>query len=139
MRGQLGFSVIEVLLVALAAGLIFAIIYKNYEDAVLAERRNIAKQGMVTVVGLQEKWFLRMYKYARSIEQVGGKDIAGDYFEFKITQDPCGDDSCFTVTAKAMGDQEKDIQCDVLTINNMGKRTARSRANQDTTKECWKA
>lgn len=139
MYKQSGFSVLEVLLVMLAAGLVFAIIYKNFEDAVLVERRGIAKQGMLTVVGLQEKWFIRMYKYAKDIEQVGGADIGGDHFILRVTQDPCGDDSCYTITAKAVGEQEKDIQCETLRINSLGKREARNRANEDTTKECWKS
>lgn len=129
----------EFILVALTVALLVAIIMKSYAEAVLVERRSIAQQGLVTVAGLQERWFIRMYQYARTIDDVGGDDAAGEHYRLRVTQDPCGETSCFTVTATAIGEQEDDIDCQRIVLNNLGARKAYSRTNEDSTDICWKA
>lgn len=138
-KRQNGFSIIEFILVALTVGLLVAIIFKNYGEAVLQERRTIAQQTLYTVVGLQERWFVRMYEYAKTIEQVGGPDSAGDYYALQVTQDPCGDSSCYTITATALGEQTEDRECEKMSIDNLGVRRAVSRDNRDTTSACWES
>lgn len=135
---QQGFSVIELILVALTVGLLAAIIMKSYAEAVLVERRSLAQQGIVTVAGLQERWFIRMYEYAGSIDEVGGAGAAGEHYRLRITQDPCGNTSCYTVTATATGEQEEDVECERLTLTNLGVKKAYSRNNEDTSAVCWK-
>jgi type IV pilus assembly protein PilE len=137
MKHQHGFSIIEFILVALIFGLLMAIIFKNYTDAVLKERRTIAQQALFTVAGLQERWFVRMYHYARTIDEVGGPGAAGDYYRLQVTQDPCGDTSCYTITATATGKQAEDRECEKMSINNLGSKRAVSWENKDTTGACW--
>lgn len=137
MRQCRGFSFFEFIIVALIVGLLLAIIFSNYKTAVLVERRAIAQQALYTVVGLQERWFVRMYEYAKTIDDVGGAEIGGDHFKFRVTQDPCGNTSCFTITATAQGEQEKDNDCERMSITNLGVRRAYNRANGDTTALCW--
>lgn len=135
---QRGFSVVEFILVALTVVLLVAIIMKNYADAVLVERRAIAQQGMVTVASLQERWFIRMHEYAISINDVGGADAGGEHYQLRVTQDPCGNTSCFTVTATAIGEQEKDVDCERITLTNLGVRKSYNRKNEDSSAICWK-
>jgi Tfp pilus assembly protein PilE len=137
MQRERGISIIEFILVALVVVLLVAIIFKNYSDAVLKERRSIAQQTLYTVAGLQERWFVRMYQYAKSIDDVGGARAAGDYYLLQVTQDPCGDTSCFTVTAIATGEQEEDRDCEKMSLNNLGVKRASSHDNRDTTSICW--
>lgn len=139
MKQQKGFSIIEFILVALTIGLLLAIIFKNYGEAVLEERRSIAQQTLFAVVGLQERWFVRMYEYARTIDDVGGARAAGDYYLLRVTQDPCGDTSCYTIIATATGKQEEDRECEKMSINSLGVKRAVSRDNQDTTATCWES
>ena len=134
-----GFSLIEFILVALTVALLIAIIMKNYSDAVLVERRSIAQQGLITVAGLQERWFIRMFEYARRIDDVGGADAAGEHYQLRVTQDPCGDASCFTVTATAINEQEEDRACERIILSSSGVRKAFSRENEDTSAVCWKS
>ncbi len=136
---QRGFSLIEFILVALTVGLILAIIVKNYADAVLHERRTIAQQTLFTAAGLQERWFVRMYEYAKTIDEVGGARAAGDFYLLKVTQDPCGDTSCYTITATATGKQTDDRECEKMSINNLGVKRASSRDNRDTSSVCWES
>lgn len=137
MHKQKGFSGIELLIVALVVGLLLAIIIQKYQEAVLVERRAIAQQALYTVSSLQERWFVRMYEYAKTIDDVGGSDSAGEHFILRVTQDPCGDTSCYTVTATAVGDQVDDVECEKMSINNLGVKRSANRANKDTTSECW--
>ena len=116
---------------------VLALIIANYRDAVVEERRALAQQALMTSAGLQERWFVRLYEYADSISDVGGKDAAGEHYTLRVTQDPCGDTTCFTVTAIAQGEQEKDALCERMSVNHQGKRHALSRDNRDTTHECW--
>lgn len=137
-KKQRGFSVVEFILVALTVALLVAIIMKSYADAVLIERRSIAQQGIVTVASLQERWFIRMYEYATTVNEVGGADAAGEHYQLKVTQDPCGNTSCFTVTATAIGEQAEDVDCERLILTNLGVRKAYNRKNEDTSSICWK-
>lgn len=129
---------VEFILVALTVALLVAIIMKNYAEAVLVERRAIAQQGLITVAGLQERWYIRMHEYARSIDHVGGTDAGGEHYQLRITQDPCGHTRCFTVTAKAIGEQEEDYDCERIVLNSVGGRKAYNRANEETSDICWK-
>lgn len=138
MNKQRGFSAVELIIVALIAGLLFAIIFKNYQEAVLVERRAIAQQALITGAGLQERWFIRRYEYAKTIDDVGGEDSAGQHFLLRVTQDPCGDTSCYTLMAIAVGDQVDDVDCEKMSVSNLGVRRAVSRSNKDTTSICWK-
>lgn len=137
MKRQSGFSVIELLLVGITFALLVAIIFANFRDAVLVERRAIAQQALLTTAGLQERWFIRLYEYANRIDVVGGEKAAGDYYTLKVTQDPCGSTQCFTVIAIATGEQEKDKDCAKMSINNLGIKRAIGFNNEETTKKCW--
>lgn len=127
----------EILVVTLTAALLLAIIIANYKEAVLVERRNLAQQTLLTVAGFQERWFVRRYEYARTINELGGADTAGDNYVLKLTQDPCGNTTCYTVMAVAVNEQAADRTCEKMTINHLGMRKAFDFRNQDTTKECW--
>lgn len=137
MRSHRGFSFVELIVVALIAGLLMVIIFNSYDEAVLAERRSLAQQALVTSAGLQERWFLRMYEYAKTIDKVGGPDSAGEHFVLRVTQDPCGNTKCFTLTATAVGEQTKDADCERMSINSNGVRRSTNRRNEDTTQICW--
>lgn len=137
MRNQRGFSFVEMLLAGLAIVLILALIIANYRDAVVEERRSLAQQALLTSASLQERWYVRLYEYAKNINEVGGEDAAGEHYKLQVTQDPCGDARCFTIIATAINEQEKDALCERMSIDNRGTRKAKSRDNQDTSKECW--
>lgn len=137
MKKQQGISLVEMLVVALVVALIVALIYANYRDAVYAERRSIAQQALMTAVSLQERWHLRLYEYARDIREVGGENAAGEHYILSVTQNPCGDTSCFTIIATAIGEQLDDTKCQKMSVNYLGQRRAVDYYNQDTTSECW--
>lgn len=137
MKDHHGYSVVELLLVALTVLLLVAIIYASFRDAVMVERRALAQQALMTSAGLQERWFMRLYEYAGRIDDVGGADAAGQHYILRVTQDPCGDTSCYTVVATAIGKQTEDHECEKMSVNNMGIRRATNKSNEDTTKICW--
>lgn len=127
----------EMLVVVLVVALIIALIYANYRDAVYAERRAIAQQALMTGVSLQERWHLRLYEYARDISQLGGENAAGEHYVLSVTQNPCGDTSCFTLFATAVGEQLDDKTCQKMSVNHLGQRRAVDYHNRDTTADCW--
>jgi Tfp pilus assembly protein PilE len=133
-----GVTIVEFLLVGLIVAFLIMIIINAYNDAVRSERRSFAHRGLLTVAGLQERWFARTYQYAQAIEQVGGADIGGEYYHFQITQDPCGNDSCYTAVARFSSVKAKDPECERFTINNHGLKKAYDYANKDNTELCWK-
>ena len=132
-----GFSLVELLLVVLIAAMIIAIILANYRDAVMVERRSLAQKALLTTAGLQERWFIKLYEYADTIDKLGGSDAAGQNYILKVTQDPCGDTRCYTIVAMAVGEQDVDQQCEKMSINSLGVKRAVNRSNEDTTAECW--
>lgn len=132
-----GFSIIELLLVVLTFALLMAIILATFNDAVMAERRALAQQALMTSAGLQERWFIRLYEYAKRIEDVGGPGSAGDGYLLRVTQDPCGDSSCYTVIATVIDSEDGDRECEKMSINSLGVKRATNFNNEDSTKECW--
>lgn len=137
LKKQQGVSFIEMLLVVLVIALVVALVINSYQHAVKVERRTIAQQALMTSVSLQERWYLRLHEYARDIKEVGGEHAAGDHYQLRVTQDPCGNTSCFTITATAIGEQLDDKDCQKMSVNHIGQRRALSYHNRDTTDECW--
>lgn len=137
MKKHRGISFVEALVVVLVVALIVALIYANYREAVYAERRAIAQQALMTGVSLQERWYLRLYEYARDIRQLGGERAAGEHYLLSVTQNPCGDTSCFTLLATAVGKQLDDKTCQKMSVNHLGQRWSVDHRNRDTTAKCW--
>lgn len=137
MREAKGFSTLELLLTGIVVMLLLVIIVDKYREAAQVERRVLAQQALITAAALQEHWFAKRYEYARSIDQLGGGDSAGEDYLLRVTFEPCGTDKCYTIWARAVNRQTADLTCRQFGIDSMGVRFARDDSDRDTTAECW--
>ena len=88
MREAKGFSTLELLLAGIVVMLLVVIIVDKYREAAQVERRVLAQQALITASTLQERWFARRFEYARSIEQLGGSDSAGEDYLLRVPVAP---------------------------------------------------
>lgn len=137
MREAKRFGTLELLLAGIVAILLMVLVVDRYQKAHQVGRRVLAQEALVTAATLQERWFARRFEYAGTIEQLGGGDSAGEDYLLRVTFEPCGSDSCYTIWARAVNKQTADVGCRQFGINSMGVRFARDEQDRDTTAECW--
>lgn len=121
-----GFTLIEILIVVAIVGILAAVAYPSYQNSVQKSRRTDAKSALMDTAALQEKWYFQFNQYTTDIDALKGCDPADDceftpegYYQVTITQ-PCGDTSCYTLTADAVGAQLGDTSCLAFTLTHRG-------------------
>ncbi len=67
LRGQIGFTLVELLVTVAIISIIAAVAYPNYTNYVVRGNRQAAQTEMIQMANLQEKIFLNSNAYAASI------------------------------------------------------------------------
>ena len=128
MRRQLGFTLIELVIVVLIVGILASIAYPSYQAYVIKSRRGAAQAFLGQVVLKQEEFLTTRMSFAASVTALPSASPPGlglvvpaevsPYYSFAIdTSTPTGG---FTITATALGRQAADGD---LTLNSRGAKT----------------
>lgn len=154
MKKQLGFTLIEVMIVVVIVAILAAVAIPSYQDSVRKTRRADAKEALTSAAALQERYFFTHNTYAATHGTLGiATDSTEGYYTI-IFADPdnmkgsnkveCEVGTsvypCFKLVAspKVSGAQASDTQCNQLTVTHSGKRQAfASDGTTDTTDSCW--
>lgn len=79
-RGQeLGFSLIELMVVVLIVGILAAVALPNYQKYVMKSRRSDALSALSSVAQAQERWRSNNSSYASTLVQLGQPDRTSHY------------------------------------------------------------
>ena len=135
---QNGFTLIEVMIVAVIVGIIAAIAVPNYSKHVTKGRRTDAITFLSEVAGEQMRYFSDNNRYADEMGELGYGDAAtfdtpeGHY---RVSVANPGGRSTFVLTATpvAGGRQASDTECKAFTINDKG--VKKNVGGTDT--DCW--
>jgi type IV pilus assembly protein PilE len=130
---NLGFTLIELMIVVAVVGILAAIAYPSYMDSVRKSRRSDAINDLSAIALAQEKWRANRTTYGTLTDVWGGvTTTSGGYYTLAI---PTNTGTAFTVTATAVSgtSQASDTGCTVFTINESGPLT-----NPATLAACWK-
>ncbi len=135
-KSEGGFTLVEVMIVVVIVAILAAIAIPSYQSSVYKGRRADAKESLFSAAALQEQIYMQKNAYSDSAADVGGSQSGEGYYGIAVTR-PCGDDSCFLITASARGAQSGDTDCSTFSINQAGTKIAKSAGGSVTTGSCW--
>ena len=138
-KQQLGFTLIEILMVVAILGILAAIAIPSYNASRIRSGRAEAKGELMQVASDLERYFSSFNTYIDdatplNTPTVADRDRTTQNGLYVIDVDPGGSGigTSFIATATPQGDQTAD-SCTTLTITNTGVRGATG----DTVEECW--
>lgn len=140
MRGQQGFTLIELMIVAAVVAILTAIAYPSYRDHVQKTKRAECQGVMMAASGVFERHYAVTNKYNGAtglpMQCPVGAGATPSYNLAYVNPDVAvGVVPHFTITATPTGSQSSD-KCGVLTLNYQGIKGQNGSTATD--KDCWK-
>lgn len=133
---QLGFTLVELMMVVVIVGILASIAYPSYQSFTLRARRADAQQMLMDIAARQERYFGSENEYADDFTDLGYSDlVSGDlasddgYYLIDLTRANPGR---YTLTASPTG-SHSDSECGDLTLDSRGVRAA----SAGTVERCW--
>ncbi|VUD68287.1 Fimbrial protein [Thalassocella blandensis] len=142
-----GFTLLELMIVVAIVSILAAIAYPSYQQHILKARRTDAKEALLSIAGLQERYFLQHNKYATAADNVWHSLSSEKYYALSkadgtFRPDACkganDTNRCYVIQAvpAASSPQNKDEDCATFTIDNAGRKLAYNKSNS-LNNECW--
>jgi type IV pilus assembly protein PilE len=141
--GARGFTLIEVMMVMVIIGILAAITLPAYQGSVSKARRADARSALVELATRQEKFFAQNSTYSTSVSPVGtglglGRTTSAEGY-YNLTATTCTGGAisrCYLLSAAATGAQADDIICATFTLDNVGRKVAKT-STSATSPNCW--
>ena len=129
MKKQLGFTLLELMVVVTVIAILAALALTSYRNQVLKSKRAEAKQ-MVSDYALRlEKWRLNNATYTTALNSLNAPATSpSGYYTAAITTPtgnciapavPASTANSFRITATAVGDQAADTQCATIVLTSL--------------------
>ena len=133
-----GFTLIEVMIVVVIIAILAAIAYPSYQDTITKNRRADGQIALTNAAARLERYFTENNNYGNTIDNIGGTSgkLASPegYYSLSLAN-PCGNTSCFTLTAAPQGAQKtNDTDCGDLTLTYAG---VKGRSGSVPINDCW--
>lgn len=126
-----GFTLVELMVVVAAIGIILAIAYPAYTDFVERSRRSEATEALQNLATLQEQFYNHNKAYSGSLADLGmPATTENGYYNLSITLGAAVDGTVqsYTLSANAQGPQATDTECATIQFGSNGSKTP---------SECW--
>lgn len=124
---QIGFSLIELMMVLAIAGILWGIAYPVYSTAILKVRRTEAKVALLNLATQMEHYYLHSHSYAEaSLKKLGvPNNTAHHYYTLSLIA------SAHHYELIALPNF-KDKACSKFSLNNLGEKKSTG-----SSKQCW--
>jgi type IV pilus assembly protein PilE len=129
-----GFTLIEILIVMVIMGVLAAITLPSYKSSVQNSRRADGKAALLDLAARSEKFFAQNNQYTAVIDLASGLSLgrttsSEGYYNLEIVKCVGGElTRCYLLTATGTGVQADDTGCASLSIDNVGRKTAKNSA-----------
>lgn len=107
MRSNRGFTLIELMIVAVVIAIIAAVALPAYNEQTRKSRRSEARSGIQQIALGQERWRANNPAYTTVIAETGGAPQA-TYYTFSLSNASA---TTYTITAAPAGSQTSDTEC----------------------------
>jgi len=132
LKNDMGFSLIEVMVVVAIIGILTAIAVPSYSIYITTSNRTEAQRSLVDLVNRQEQFYMDYRQYAADTDELGvGATYTTESGYYSIVTKSIAPGADFTLTATAIGRQASDSHCATFTLDNTGAKGA-------TSADCWK-
>ncbi len=136
MTNTRGFTLIELMIVIVIVGILFAIALPSYQASVLQGHRADAQGILMDISAREERFMAQNNTYTTDINTAAGLNIGtttrtNGYYNLTVAA--CGGGSiatCYLLTATATGGQANDTDCATITLSSAG-------VTSGTTANCW--
>lgn len=131
---QLGFTLMELMIVVAIVGILAAIALPSYQSHVLRTRRVTAAACLSEFAQQMERQYSTTMSYDVTLPTAScTADLSGFYTFAYATSQPTP--STYTIEAIPAGAQTGDTQCATLSITHLG---VKAEDGTGTTAECWR-
>ena len=138
-----GLSLIELLVTIVIVGILAGVSTGVYDRYLLAARRGDARLALLHLSNQQEKYYAANGGYADSIGELAfdaEQYSAAEGFHYDISMSTTGSGTRitgYTLNARALGRQQKDTPCRVLSLGSTGIESALD-AYDNPSSACWR-
>ena len=138
-----GFTLIELMMAVAVMSVLALIALPAYKSHVQTAKRADATRTLLGYANKQELYFSQYKTYNTDLTEL---DLSATSPEghYNVTVGDCDNDastsninSCFLLTATAIGPQLDDTRCRTFTLGQNGVRRAQDSDGGDTTERCW--
>jgi type IV pilus assembly protein PilE len=144
-RMELGFTLIELMIVVAIVGILAAIAFSLYSTQVQKARRTDARTAVQDLAGREERFFSVANNYSQTPTDVGyggvfPQPVGSGYYNINVvvgTGPPPNLAPTFTVTATAIPPQTADSSCASFSANQLGQQSSLDSGGADSTAVCW--
>lgn len=137
MKYSRGFTLIELMIAVVIVAILAAIALPSYQQHVQKSRRVDAKEALMRMATLQERFFFQNSAYTRDIDDLGGGSSPENWYAITLKTPKCDDDQCgeFLIEAvPTMGSpQQADTRCRKFSIDQ----ALRQEAEGTDEDNCW--
>jgi type IV pilus assembly protein PilE len=143
-RMELGFTLIELMIVVAIVGILAAIAFSLYSAQVQKARRTDARTAVLDLAGREERFFSVANNYSQIPTDVGyaafPQAVGSGYYLINVAvPDPTfvGAGPSYAITATAINQQIADSSCASFSINQLGKQSSLDSGGAVSTAICW--
>ena len=136
MKTAKGFSLIELLIVVVIVGILFAVALPSYQQYTRASKRTEAQGALLDLAARQERFVAQNNTYSTEISAdtglgFGTTESSNGYYDLSAAACAGGTiATCYVLTASAKGAQLSDTECLNITYDSAG-------VKGGTTDDCW--